>query len=48
MSKVEEGMCKKRLAVYETPTLHVLVFEKEDVLTASPDVGGEWPGDWGE
>ena len=48
MGKTEEMLEKKSSSVYEAPLLRILVFTGEDVLTASTDVGGEWPGDWGQ
>ena len=48
MSKTEEMLEKKSSSVYEAPVFHMLVFTSEDVLTASTDVGDEWPGDWGQ
>ena len=48
MSKTEEMLEKKSSSVYEAPLLRVLVFAEKDVLTASTDVGEEWPGDWGQ
>jgi len=48
MDKERIEMGEKRLREYEAPVFHMLVFTSEDVLTASTDVGDEWPGDWGQ
>ena len=43
MDKERIEMAEKRLREYEAPVFRMLVFAEKDVLTASTDVGGEWP-----